>query len=79
MSQSKPGRRVVVTGLGVVTPIGTTVDEFWAGLRAGKSGVSELGGFPLDEIIATYTTMVLRSLSVDNADTRVSEHLAALG
>lgn len=50
MSKGKPGRRVVVTGLGVVTPIGTTVDEFWAGLKAGKSGVSELGGFPLDDL-----------------------------
>jgi nodulation protein E len=50
MSKSKPGRRVVVTGLGVVTPIGTNVDEFWAGLRAGKSGVSPLGGFPLDDL-----------------------------
>ena len=48
MSKSKPGRRVVVTGLGVVTPIGTNVDEFWGGLKTGKSGVSPLGGFPLD-------------------------------
>lgn len=50
MSQAKTGRRVVVTGLGTVTPIGTTVDEFWASLRAGKSGVSELGGFPLEDL-----------------------------
>ena len=50
MSKSKPGRRVVVTGLGVVTPIGTNVDEFWGGLKAGKSGVSPLGGFPIDDL-----------------------------
>ncbi|MGH9696810.1 MAG: beta-ketoacyl synthase N-terminal-like domain-containing protein, partial [Bryobacteraceae bacterium] len=50
MSKSKPGRRVVVTGLGVVTPIGTTVDEFWAGMKAAKSGVSPLAGFPLDDL-----------------------------
>ena len=43
-------RRVVITGMGAVTPIGTTVDEFWAGLRAGKSGVSALGGFPLEDL-----------------------------
>ncbi len=43
-------RRVVITGMGAVTPIGTTVDEFWASLRAGKSGVSELGGFPLEDL-----------------------------
>jgi nodulation protein E len=48
MSDQK--RRVVITGMGAVTPIGTTVDEFWASLRAGKSGVSELGGFPLEDL-----------------------------
>ncbi len=50
MAEDQSGRRVVITGMGVVTPIGTTVDEFWAGLRAGKSGVSPLGGFPLDDL-----------------------------
>jgi 3-oxoacyl-[acyl-carrier-protein] synthase II len=32
-------RRVVVTGLGAVTPLGNTVPEFWANVVAGKSGV----------------------------------------
>jgi nodulation protein E len=50
MSKGKPGRRVVVTGLGVVTPIGGNVDDFWAGLKAGKSGVSALGGFPMEDL-----------------------------
>jgi len=35
-------RRVVVTGLGAVTPIGNTVDEMWASIRAGKSGVAPI-------------------------------------
>ncbi|MSQ11256.1 MAG: beta-ketoacyl-[acyl-carrier-protein] synthase II [Dehalococcoidia bacterium] len=35
-------RRVVVTGLGVMSPLGETVDEFWNGLVAGKSGVGPL-------------------------------------
>ena len=50
MAKTKDGRRVVVTGIGAVTPIGTTVPEFWDGLKAGKSGVSALGGFPLDDL-----------------------------
>lgn len=50
MAQGSGARRVVVTGLGVVTPIGLNVDEFWASLQAGKSGVSELGGFPLEDL-----------------------------
>ena len=42
--------RVVVTGLGAVTSIGTTVPEFWAGMKEAKSGVSALGGFPLEDL-----------------------------
>jgi nodulation protein E len=50
MSESGVARRVVVTGSGVVTPIGTTVADFWAGCKRGQSGVSELGGFPLEDL-----------------------------
>ncbi len=50
MAQGNGARRVVVTGLGVVTPIGLTVDDFWTSLKAGTSGVSELGGFPLEDL-----------------------------
>jgi len=32
-------RRVVVTGMGVITPIGSGIDTFWRGLREGSSGV----------------------------------------
>ncbi|MEQ1649291.1 MAG: beta-ketoacyl-[acyl-carrier-protein] synthase family protein [Hyphomicrobiaceae bacterium] len=50
MSSSKADRRVVVTGMGVVTPLGLTVPDFWANIKAGKCGVSELGGFPVDDL-----------------------------
>ncbi len=33
-------KRVVVTGLGVVSPIGQTVESYWAGLIAGRSGLA---------------------------------------
>lgn len=38
-------RRVVVTGLGAVTPIGNTVDEFWSSVKAGKVGIGEITKF----------------------------------
>ena len=31
-------RRVVVTGMGAVTPIGLNVEDFWASVKAGKIG-----------------------------------------
>ena len=44
-------RRVVVTGLGLVTPVGNTVEESWSALVAGKSGAARIQRFdptPLD-------------------------------
>ena len=38
-------RRVVVTGMGAVTPLGLTVAEMWAGLVAGRSGVALITSF----------------------------------
>ncbi len=38
-------RRVVVTGLGLVTPVGNTVDESWTHLIAGKSGIANITKF----------------------------------
>ena len=38
-------RRVVVTGLGAVTPIGNTVPEFWESIRAGRIGIAPITKF----------------------------------
>ena len=38
-------KRVVITGMGAVTPLGNTRDEFWAALVAGKSGVARVTAF----------------------------------
>jgi 3-oxoacyl-[acyl-carrier-protein] synthase II len=38
-------RRVVITGMGLVTPVGIGVDESWAAVCAGKSGITEITRF----------------------------------
>ena len=38
-------RRVVVTGLGMVCPIGNAVDEAWQNALAGKSGITRITKF----------------------------------
>lgn len=41
--------RVVITGMGAVTPLGNTVDEFWDGLKAGKNGIAPITKFDATE------------------------------
>ena len=44
--------RVVVTGIGAVTPIGNTRDEYWEGLRTGRNGIDRIQAFdPADLIV----------------------------
>jgi 3-oxoacyl-[acyl-carrier-protein] synthase II len=47
-------RRVVVTGLGVISPIGNTVEDFWTSLKEGKSGISKIERFDASE----YSTQI---------------------
>ena len=43
-------RRVVVTGLGMVTPLGVGVDHNWSQILAGKSGISRITNFEVEDI-----------------------------
>ncbi|MCY3780574.1 MAG: beta-ketoacyl-ACP synthase II [Chloroflexi bacterium] len=40
-----PEKRVVITGMGLVCPVGNNVDESWANIRAGKSGIDWISLF----------------------------------
>ncbi|MFM7034595.1 MAG: beta-ketoacyl-[acyl-carrier-protein] synthase family protein [Planctomycetia bacterium] len=53
MSQSAV-RRVVVTGMGVVSPLGLTLEELWSGLAEGRSAVGPLESFPCAGIPLTH-------------------------
>ena len=44
------GRRVVVTGLGTVTSLGSAVDELWQNLQSGRSGVSQIERVDVSDI-----------------------------
>ena len=40
-------RRVVITGLGTITPIGNNVEDFWKGIKEGKCGIDEITRFDI--------------------------------
>ncbi|MEH6568784.1 MAG: beta-ketoacyl-ACP synthase II [Halioglobus sp.] len=63
------GRRVVVTGMGMVSPVGHTVEESWTNILAGKSGAAPIETFD----VSAYSTKF--SASVKDFD--ITTYLAA--
>jgi len=64
-------RRVVVTGLGLVSPVGCGVDAAWANLLAGQSGARRITEFPVDDMTAQIACFVPRGATSEgkfNAD-----------
>ena len=57
-------RRVVITGVGLVTPLGIGVDETWSGLREGRSGIGEITRFDTTE----FTTKIAGQVDDFNAE-----------
>ena len=51
-------RKVVVTGLGLVSPIGNTVDTSWQNALAGKSGVGQIEHFDVTDYTVTIAGCV---------------------
>jgi 3-oxoacyl-[acyl-carrier-protein] synthase II len=68
-------RRVVVTGVGLVTPLGTGVQKTWEGLCAGKSGVDLISKFDTSEYAVKIAAEV-RDFEVESfIDPKVAKHL----
>ena len=51
-------RRVVITGLGLLTPVGNTVDESWRNIVAGKSGIAPITSFDASKFSARISGSV---------------------
>ncbi|MBL4871480.1 MAG: beta-ketoacyl-ACP synthase II, partial [Robiginitomaculum sp.] len=53
-------RRVVVTGLGLVTPLGVGVEIVWDNLLASKSGAGRIDHFETDDLACKIAAMIPR-------------------
>lgn len=66
-------RRVVVTGMGIVSPLGTGIDHVWKRLIAGESGLTTITGFNTDDLPAKVAGVVPRGTNPGefNADNHI--------
>lgn len=61
-------RRVVVTGLGALTPIGNTKDEYWTGLLNGKSGAAPITYFDTEKFKTKFACELKNFVATDFLD-----------
>ena len=59
-------RRVVVTGLGLVTPLGIGVKNNWDGITSGKSGITAIDSFDVSDLPAKIAGQVPRGSASDS-------------
>ncbi len=65
-------RRVVVTGMGALTPIGLSVDTFWDGLMEGKSGAADITYFDPTDYKTTFACELKEYDALDYLDKKTA-------
>lgn len=68
-------KRVVVTGLGAVTPVGLTIDEFWNSLVEGKSGVDKITYFDTTEFDTKFAAELKGFDPLNYMDRKLSQRI----
>lgn len=68
-------RRVVVTGLGAVTPIGNTVPEFWQGIREGRVGIGEITRFDTESFKVKLAAEVRDFDAAERMDSKAAKRM----
>lgn len=68
-------KRVVVTGLGALTPIGNTLEEYWSGLISGKSGAAPIQQFDASKFKTQFACEVKNFNVTDFIDRKEARKL----
>src|SRR3990167_3463839 len=69
-------RRVVITGQGVVSPVGTGVEKFWKSLVEGKSGIRPITHFDASKFDTRICGDVIDYNPFDHFTTKEARHLS---
>lgn len=69
-------RKVVVTGLGCISPVGNSADETWAALKAGKSGIAPIAGYDATPFKVKYDAEVKNFNPTDFIDSKEARKMA---
>lgn len=68
-------KRVVVTGLGAVTPIGNSVEEFWSGIKETKVGIGEITKFDTTDYKVKLAAEVKDFSAKDHMDFKAAKRM----
>ena len=68
-------RRVVVTGMGTVNPIGLNVEEYWEGLKAGKTGFGEITYFDTTDFKVKVAAEVKGFVAAERMDKKAARRM----
>lgn len=68
-------RRVVITGMGAVTPIGNTVDEFWAAVKQNKVGIGQITKFDTTDYKVKIAAEVKDFVAKERMDFKASKRM----
>ena len=68
-------RRVVVTGLGALTPIGNTKDEYWDALVSGKSGAAPITYFDTEKFKTKFACELKNFVATDFIDRKLASRM----
>lgn len=68
-------RRVVITGMGAITPIGNTVDEFWSAIKEEKVGIGEITKFDTENYKVKLAAEVKGFVAKDRMDFKAAKRM----
>lgn len=68
-------KRVVITGMGAITPVGNSVTEFWDSIRAGRVGIGPITKFDTSEYKVKIAAEVKDFQAKDHMDFKAAKRM----